>query len=136
MYDTDRTIAVFAPNAMGVDFVRSLKGAGIPVAAVVNNAQCDARMKKLGVKNIWRINTSKSLTDSQPSRRVGRIYLFETSFALTCRLLKHCRPWTTDSIVVITKHHNPRSIYQLLGADMVLYTQSEQVSFLLTDLIS
>ena len=32
MYDADRIITVFAPNAMGVDFIRQLRGAGLSVA--------------------------------------------------------------------------------------------------------
>ncbi|MCG7410077.1 hypothetical protein MH117_21935 [Paenibacillus sp. ACRRX] len=135
MQDTDRIVTVFAPNTMGADFVRQLRGAGLPVAAISNNVRCSARMEKLGVKHIWHVNTSRTKAAEIPLLPVGRIYVFEQSFALTCRLLQQCRAWTYDPITVITKQHFPRSIYRLLGADMVVYTQSDQVSFLLTELI-
>lgn len=136
MQDPDRTVTVFAPNTMGAEFVRSLLGAGIPVTAITNSAKAAAQMEKLRVTSLWRVNTSRSETENLPKTKIRCIYLFETSFALTCRLLQLCRPYTIDRIVVVTKQNNPRSIYRLLGADLVLYTHSEQVAFLLTDLIS
>ena len=135
MYDPDRMITVFAPNAMGIDFIRALKGAAISVCAVVNNSRYAERMKAVGAKWIWHVNTSRSTMMSPPAS-VSRIYVFETSFSLTCRLLQLLRPITNDSIIVVTRQQCPRSIYKLLGANMVLYTHSDQVSFLLTDLIS
>lgn len=135
MFEPDRMVTVFAPNAMGIDFIRALKGAGLQVCAVVNNSRNDHRLYELGVARIWHVNTFRSTMLSPPPAPVGRIYVFETSFSLTCRLLQVFRPCTYDSIIVVTRQQNPRSIYKLLGANMVLYTHTDQVSFLLTDLI-
>ncbi|WP_195572167.1 hypothetical protein [Paenibacillus sp. 1001270B_150601_E10] len=134
MQETDRMITIFAPNGMGEDFIRQLRGAGLPVAAIVNNLRAGKRMEKLGIKNIWKIRTTNSKA-LPPEKPLGRIYLFESSFTLTCRLLQLVRPCTSERIVLITRNHYPRSIYRLLGCDMVVYTQSDNVSFLLTDLL-
>ncbi|WP_088548648.1 hypothetical protein [Paenibacillus aquistagni] len=135
MQHTDRMITIFAPNTMGEDFIRQLRGAGMKVAAIVNNMRGIKRMEKLGIHEVWKIRTADSMT-FPPETPIGRIYLFESSFTLTCRLLQLIRPCTSERIVIITKNHYPRSIYRLLGCDMVVYTQSDNVSFLLSDLLS
>lgn len=135
MVEPDQMVTVFAPNAMGIDFIRAMKGAGLQACAVVNNNRHDHRLRELGVTSIWHVNTSQSTMRSPPPVPVGRIYVFETSFSLTCRLLPLLRPCTNESIIVVTRQQSPRSIYKLLGANMVLFTQTDQVSFLLTDLI-
>ncbi|UHA74502.1 hypothetical protein [Paenibacillus sp. 481] len=135
MFEADRIVTVFAPNAMGVDFVRQLRGAGIPTAAIVNSTRMAKKLEKLGVKHMCHLNTSDPKAWIVPHVPVGRIFIFEQSFALTCRLLQVCRHWTTDPITVVTKHHHPHSIYRLLGANYIVFTQSDQVSFLMTELI-
>ncbi|WP_261378483.1 hypothetical protein [Paenibacillus agilis] len=137
MHNEGRMVTVFAPNAMGIDFLKQLRGANVPVAAISNNTRLTASMEKLGVKHICSVKTtSQRKATALPAVPVGRMYVFEQSFALTCRLLQQCRPWTDEMITVITKQNYPKSIYRMLGADMVIYTQSDQVSFLLTDLLS
>ncbi|WP_225445882.1 hypothetical protein [Paenibacillus arenosi] len=137
MHSEGRMVTVFAPNAMGVDFLKQLRGANVSVAAISNNTRLTANMEKLGVKHICNVRTtSQRKTMVLPTVPVGRMYVFEQSFALTCRLLQQCRPWTDEIITVITKQNYPKSIYRMLGADLVIYTQSDQVSFLLTDLLS
>ncbi|MFW5433786.1 hypothetical protein [Paenibacillus apiarius] len=135
MYDTDRMITVFAPNAMGVDFIRQLRGAGLPVAAIASNGRLAKQMEKLGVAYVCRVNTTDPKEWNVPEVPVGRLFLFEQSFALSCRLLQVCRQWSCEPITLVTKRHHPRSIYRLLGADYVIYTQSDQVSFLLSQFI-
>ncbi|TQR42114.1 hypothetical protein [Paenibacillus popilliae] len=135
MYDADRVITVFAGCETGIEFIRQLKGAGYSVAGIAHNGRLAKRLEGVGVHSVCRINTTEPKAWAVPHVPIGRIYVFEQSFALSCRLLQICRQWTTDPITIVTKRHHPQSIYRLLGANYVIYTQSDQVSFLLSDII-
>ncbi|UQZ85267.1 hypothetical protein SK3146_04556 [Paenibacillus konkukensis] len=124
-------ILVSAPNKTGESFVRLLLAKGIPFAAITNSRAEAGRLRKLGVKHFIRVDTSECESWLLPELPIGRVFLFESSLNLCCRLIQICRTWTSKDIYVITRHMNPRLVYRGLGADHVIHTSSQDVSFLI-----
>lgn len=126
-------VLVSAPTAAGEHFIKLLQIRKVPFVALVNNAEELARMEKLGIARILRVDTMQHDTWQVPEFPVDRVYLFEKSMNLTCRYLRMCRNWTIRPIYVITGKCNPRSVYRGLGANHILVTNGADVSFLLQE---
>jgi len=126
-------ILISAPNRAGEEFIRYLLRNHIPFAAMVNNSLEFERISALGVEHIIFINTKKEETWVVPDQRVGKVFLFENSLNLCCRYIQICRSWTSKPIYVVTGCGNPRSIYRALGADYIIYTEGQDVSFLIAN---
>ncbi|MBP1989958.1 hypothetical protein [Paenibacillus eucommiae] len=129
--DVDDYIFVSAPNKAGENFLQMLRCRGFAYAALTNNENEAKRLLESGVKHLVMVDTSEHKTWILPEFPVGSIFLFETSVTLCCRYIQICRKWTTKPIYVITHSCNPRLIYKGLGADYVIYTHSEDLSFLI-----
>lgn len=127
-------IIVSAPTKAGEEFIRQLDRNNIPFAAIVNNRAEQERLSKLGVKNMIMIDTTDEQTWIIPEFSVSKVFLFESSLNLCCRYLRICRTWTSDPVYVITHSSNPRLIYKGLGATIVLHTNNNNVSFLISSL--
>ncbi|RKN78246.1 hypothetical protein [Paenibacillus ginsengarvi] len=128
-------ILVSAPNKAGERFIRGLQQIGQPVAGLANSIREQERLKELGVKTIAVVDTANENTWVIPDFPVGSVYLFESSLNLSCRYIRVCRSWTAKSIYVITGSGNPRLIYKVLGADYVVHTTTDKVSFLLESVL-
>jgi len=124
-------ILVSAPSQAGLAFIRLLLLQRIPFAAIVNNKRELEILHEIGVKNIILIDTTQEQTWHIPDYPIGNIYLFEKSFTLCCRYLRICRTWTSKPVYVITQSCNPRIVYKGLGADYVIHTNGDEVSFLI-----
>lgn len=124
-------ILVSAPNKTGENFMKQLKLNGLPFAALINNKNDSERKHKLGASAIITVNSAEHETWMIPDLPIGKVFLFENSFNLCCRYLQICRSWTSKPIYVITHSFNPRLVYRGLGADYVIYTHSDDVSFLI-----
>ncbi|GGD75653.1 hypothetical protein [Paenibacillus nasutitermitis] len=126
-------ILISAPNSAGEVFIRYLLQNKIPVAVMVNNSLERERISALGVQDIICINTKKEETWVVPDKRLGKVFLFESSLNLCCRYIQICRSWTSKPIYVVTGCGNPRSIYRGLGADYIIYTEGQDVSCLISN---
>ncbi|MFR9712040.1 hypothetical protein ACL02P_22135 [Paenibacillus sp. MB22_1] len=127
----DEFVLVSAPNKTGEQFIKALRIKGIPYAAITNNETEKSRLTHLGVKHILMVDTVDRETWLIPELPVGKVYLFESSLPLICRYIQICRSWTGKPIYIITGSNNARLIYKGLGASYVIYTRSDDVSFLL-----
>ncbi|SEC45449.1 hypothetical protein [Paenibacillus sp. GP183] len=125
-------VLVYAPNGMGEKFIHLLENRGIPFAALVNCSSLRERMENLRINQIIQVDTKNHSKWVVPEIAVGSIYLFENSVSACCRYIQICRQWTTEPIYVITQSTHPRMIYKGLGANHVLYTNNDHVSFLLS----
>jgi hypothetical protein len=125
-------VLVYAPNGIGEKFIHLLQNRQIPFAALVNCDSLRERMENLRINQIIQVDTKNHSKWMIPEMDVGPIYLFENSVSVCCRFIQICRQWTTEPIYVITQSSRPRMIYKGLGANYVLYTNSDQVSFLLS----
>ncbi|WP_068777022.1 hypothetical protein [Paenibacillus sp. FJAT-26967] len=122
---------VAAPCVIGENFVKLLHIYQRPFAVLVNNSVEKQRMKQLGAKHIIEVDTVHHEAWEVPELPIGDVYLFEDSLTLCCRYLQMVRSWTTGNIVVVKTNPTPRLIYKALGADHVVHTNKDQVSFLL-----
>ncbi|MFC4770100.1 hypothetical protein [Effusibacillus consociatus] len=127
----DEFILVSAPNKTGGQFIKTLQIKKMLFAAITNNDTERSRLVHLGVKNILSVDTTDRETWLIPELPVGKVFLFELSLPLICRYIQICRSWTDKSIYVITGSSNARMVYKGLGANYVIHTQSDDVSFLL-----
>lgn len=127
-------IIVSAPNKAGEVFILHLIRNKIPFAVLVNNRTEQDRLAKLGANNMIMIDTTDEQTWIIPEFSVSKVFLFESSLNLCCRYLRICRTWTSDPIYVITQSNNPRLIYKGLGANIVLHTNHNNVTFLVPTL--
>jgi hypothetical protein len=130
-----QVILVSAPNKAGEAFIRGLMANRLPFAAIANNRAEHKRLEDLGVKSIILMDTTQENTWLVPDFPIGKVFLFETSLNLSCRYIRVCRTWTSKPIYVITRSANPRLIYKGLGASYVIYTNGDDVSFLLQSLV-
>ncbi|MFB6365972.1 hypothetical protein ACFCP7_18215 [Paenibacillus elgii] len=131
MEQEQQTILVSAPNKPGEAFIRQLQFGSIPFAVIVNNKAEQARLQELGAERIVIVDTNEENTWLLPEWPVGKVFLFENSLTLCCRYIRICRSWTSEPLYVITQSNNPRLIYKGLGANYVIYTNSNEVSFLI-----
>ncbi|MFC4306736.1 hypothetical protein [Cohnella boryungensis] len=131
MQAQDEFILVSAPNKIGEQFIKALQIKDIPYAAIANHQAERSRLEVLGVKSIIMVDTVLRQTWTIPDLPVGKVFLFERSLPLICRYLQICRSWTGKPIYVITGSDNPRLVYKGLGANYVIHSRSDDVSFLL-----
>ncbi|MEK3867399.1 hypothetical protein MHH60_28380 [Paenibacillus sp. FSL H7-0716] len=124
-------IVVSAPNKAGVQFIKTLKFKGVPFAAITNNETEKSRLEHLGVKNLITVDTTERERWIIPELSIGKVFLFERSLPLCCKYIQICRSWTGKPIYVITESSNSRLIYKGLGANYVIHSNSDDVSFLL-----
>ncbi|SEU29627.1 hypothetical protein [Paenibacillus sp. NFR01] len=130
MAEQENYVLINAPTKAGEDFVRLLRVRGCRIAGLANNAAEKKRFEQLGIQTIIMVDTHRQKTWFCPQFAVTKVFLFEGSFALTCRYIQMCRAWTDQPIVVVTSSLNPRLVYKSLGADHVVYSHSGHVSFL------
>ncbi|MNH99992.1 hypothetical protein D3C73_527750 [compost metagenome] len=131
--DSREHVLVYAPNGIGENFIKQLQAKQIPFAVMVNSKVQQRRMEQLGIKLILRVNTKDHSKWVIPEMTIRAVYMFENSVTLCCRFIQICRQWTLRPLFVVTKSVNPRLIYKALGADYVIYTNRDQVSFLLEE---
>ncbi|MCH1640079.1 hypothetical protein MJ257_08175 [Paenibacillus timonensis] len=122
---------VTAPNALAVEFIRTMKIRGIPFALMVNNSKSRKEATERGIEHVVLVDTTKRKNQIVPEIPIGPVYIFEESLTLTCRYLQFCRPWTRSPIYIITQRMNPGAVYKGLGANYVIYTKGKDVSFIL-----
>ncbi|MUT67147.1 hypothetical protein [Paenibacillus sp. NEAU-GSW1] len=125
-------IAVVGSSEACINFIRQLLYRKLPFTVLTNNKQEAKRLHAIGASSIIQIQTGAAKI-AIPEFAVQDVYIFESSLALSCRYLQICRQWTSGNIYIITHKWNPRAIYKGLGADHVIYTQAEEVGFLLAD---
>lgn len=125
-------ILVAAPNEAGRNFIRLLLCKKLPVAAVTNNGREEKALRKLGVNDIFHVNTSCIKGSAVPDFPIGRAYIFESSLPLTCQYLQWIRPWTSQAIIVVAQAWHSEIVYKKLGASYVVRTQTGEVGFLLS----
>lgn len=126
----DEYVLVSAPNRTGECFVKILQNSNIPFVGITNNRNEQSRLKQLGVENILFVDTGGLRTSIVPELPVGKVFLFEFSLPLCCRYVQICRSWTGKPIYVITESNNERYIYRELGANYIIHTNSDDLSFL------
>ncbi|TDF96311.1 hypothetical protein [Paenibacillus piri] len=121
---------VSAPNKAGEAFICHLMRQGLPFAALTNNKSEKQRLERIGVSRIVIIDTASQSKWAVPQFPVGKVFLFEQSLNLCCRYIQICRSWTAKPIYVITGVSSPRLVYKGLGANYVIHSTGEDVSFL------
>ncbi|GGG77561.1 hypothetical protein [Paenibacillus radicis (ex Gao et al. 2016)] len=129
------TIAVAGFNETSVNFIRQLLYRQLPFV-VLTNSKLEARrvleVADASVIKVVRVRTT-GRTWTIPELPIATVYIFENSLPLSCRYLRYCRSqWAKAAICVITTNWHPKAIYKALGADQIIYTQGEEVSYLLT----
>lgn len=124
-------IVVSAPNKAGEQFIKTLKFKGVPFAAITNNETEKSRLEHLGVSDLITVDTTERERWIIPELPIGKVFLFERSLPLCCKYIQICRSWTGKPIYVITESSNSRLIYKGLGANYVIHSSSDDVSFLL-----
>ncbi|MGG6314212.1 hypothetical protein [Paenibacillus macerans] len=122
---------VTAPNALAVDFIKTLKIRGIPFALMVNSGKSRKGALERGIEQVILVDTTQRRNQIIPEFSIGPVYIFEESLTLTCRYLQFCRQWTSGPVYIITQKMNPGAVYKQLGADYVIYTKGKDVSFIL-----
>lgn len=129
--EQQQVVLVSAPNKAGEEFIRRLMANRMPFAAIANNRAEQKRLEDFGVNRIILLDTTQESTWLVPDFPIGKVFLFESSLNLSCRYIRVCRTWTSRPIYVITRSANPRLIYKGLGASYVIYTNGDDVSFLI-----
>ncbi|CAM3280514.1 MULTISPECIES: hypothetical protein [Paenibacillus] len=129
----DDYVLVAAPTEAGQAFLRTLAMKGIPYAALTNNKAEKQILEEIGVKEILMVDTRDNRAPMIPELPIGKVYLFEQSLNLCCRYIHICRSWTSKPIYVITQGNNSRLIYKGLGANYVIHSQGNDLSFLLSE---
>ncbi|MBB6733722.1 hypothetical protein [Cohnella zeiphila] len=115
----------------GERFAAALRKRELPFAALTNNETERTRWEQDGIAPIIKVDTTNRANSRIPELPIGKVFLFERSLTLTCRYLQICRPWTGRPIYVVTSGGNARLIYKGLGADYVVHTNGDDVSFLI-----
>ena len=134
MKEQQKFVVVSAPNKAGKRFLHLLMIMDIPFAVLVNSSAEYKRMKELGFTTILKINTFDHYEWLTPDFPIGNVYLFERSLPLCCRYLLMCRKWTKSPIHIISNGLMPRMIYRGLGANEIILSSNDNVSFLLDSL--
>ncbi|MBD2870238.1 hypothetical protein [Paenibacillus arenilitoris] len=131
LYADDERILVSAPNRAGENFIRTLRAKQLPFAALVSSSRQQKSMESLGVKPIIYVDTTKHDSWIIPDYPIGKVFIFEDSLPLCCRYIQICRGWTSKAMYVISHRGNPRMVYRGLGANHVVFANSEDVSYLI-----
>ncbi|MEV5027053.1 hypothetical protein [Paenibacillus sp. LPE1-1-1.1] len=124
-------IIVAGLSESGKSFIKILEFYELPFMVLTNSKQEERQLRSQGFFNVHYINTNNRKSWNIPFVFIREVYIFESSFALSCRFVQCCRAWTSKSIYVITQQWNPRAIYKGLGADHIVYSQNGEVGFLL-----
>lgn len=62
---------------------------------------------------------------------VNHVYIFETSLAMTCLFVEILKGYLYAPITVLTKNKAyPKQLYSLLGVEQVIFSNSDNYSFL------
>ncbi|MFF2091037.1 hypothetical protein [Paenibacillus sp. NPDC058174] len=129
------TIAVAGFNEISVNFIRQLLYRQLPFIVLTNSKLEAKRITEVvdtSLVKVLRVRTTARAW-SIPELPIAKVYIFESSLPLSCRYLRYCRShWASAHICVITTHWHPKAIYKALGADGIVYTQGEEVGFLLS----
>ncbi|WP_226617930.1 hypothetical protein [Cytobacillus firmus] len=87
-------------------------------------------LQSKGFTDIFLLDGQETYIDL--GEELEKIVLIEDSLADTCSLLKIVRASSKAPIIVITKNKQyPLNLYQSIGAKQVIYTNSNNVSFLI-----
>ena len=117
-------------TAAGERFMKTVQTRGLPFAALVNNETERARLEKSGIAHVILADTMSRNFVRPPELPFGKVFLFDRNLPLTCRYLQICRQWTSRPIYVIKTGGNPWLTYKSLGADYIIHTNGDDVSFL------
>lgn len=118
-------------NQAGWNFAAKLKLLNIPFAVLVNHDNELERLEQFGIEHVVKVDIMEKNNQFTPDFPIGNIYLFEQSASLCCRFIERCRPWASKSIYVILNSSKPETNFKSIEADRVIYTKSDDVSFLL-----
>lgn len=127
----EERIIVAGLSEAGKAFIRTLAFHQLPFSVLTNSKQEEKQLRKHGLNDVLYINTNERNSWNIPPFPVREVYIFESSLALSCRLVQGCRAWTTKPIYVITQQWNPRAIYKGMGADHIVFSQTGEIGFLL-----
>ncbi|RCX23755.1 hypothetical protein DFP94_1011357 [Fontibacillus phaseoli] len=112
-------VLVFAPNQAGERFVQDLsESGGSPNVMACNSAEQLFAMKQ-------------NLLIKPQDMEFSKAFVFEEELDQCCKVLEIITKWMCGTIYVITRKHYPQMIYRALGADYVIRTTSEDLSFLM-----
>lgn len=112
-------VLVYAHNRAGEQFVQALRVEGRSNSIVT----CHSAEQLQSDKEKFLNNPSEN--------EFSKVYIFEEELEECCKVLEILRKWTCGTIYVITKKHYPQMIYKVLGADYVIRTTNEDLSFLI-----
>ncbi|KJD45914.1 hypothetical protein [Paenibacillus terrae] len=124
-------LLVFAPNLAGEQFLQALSEGGELFVALACNPDQQQHLYELGVENVIEFNIKEKHLKQLPTKEFSKVYIFEEQLGQCYQVLEVIRQWTCGTIYVITKNHYPQMIYKALGADFVIRTASDDLSFLL-----
>ncbi len=133
MTSRDEWILVYPGNEAGERFIESLIRDRLSFAAVAASEGQRARLAQRGVRCLTGAIADETSPSRIPELPIGKVYLFENGLSSCCRLVQLFRSWTGRSIYVITRGSNFRAIYREIGADYVIHTNGNDVSFLLAN---
>jgi hypothetical protein len=122
----DDDVAVYVNSNLGLSFVQALLNKEKTIVGVIQTPDQRVHFLSHGVKNILELDTLESLP-----RRIGKMFIFEHSFAKCCEIISQARKYTTGEVFVITTPGNPTSVLKLLGADYVVFSRGTNVDFLI-----
>ncbi len=126
-------VLVFAPNQAGEQFVQALNESGRSFAVMVcSSAESESQYSgKSGNANPIRFSMQEESLINPPESEFSKVYIFEEELDQCCKVLETIRKWTGGTIYVITRKHYPQMIYRALGADYVIRSTSNDLSFLI-----
>lgn len=124
-------ILISPATPSGENFMKTVQARGLPFAALVNSETERTRLEQSGISPVIVTDTTGRGSNHPPELPIGKVFLFERSLPLTCRYLQICRLWTSRPIFVIKTGSHPWLIYKSLGADYVIHTNGDDVSFLI-----
>lgn len=128
----DERILVAAPTLCGERFIQTLQRREIPFAALASDERQLEALNRLGVRHIaWLGEENDEAPAAMPDYPIGDVYIFERSLPQCCRYIQACRSWTSGTLFVISHRCNPKMIYRGLGADRIILSNGEDVSFLI-----
>lgn len=122
---------VFAPNHAGKRFVEALFEQHIPYAIVSCQEASEMQATQAQIFNGVRVHMNEDECDKPSEMVFNKVFLFEEQTAVCCRLLIAIRRITPAPIYVITKRHHPQMLYRSIGAQYVIRTNSDDVTFLI-----
>ncbi|MNW43694.1 hypothetical protein D3C74_209030 [compost metagenome] len=124
-------VMVYAPNQAGEQFMQTLSEGGHSFAVVACSPAEQRYLSARGLTNIVRINFKEQSLIYSSENEFSRVYIFEEELGRCCKVLDIIRKWTNGIIYVITTKHYPQMMYRMLGANYVIRTTKDDVSFLI-----